>query len=212
MANIEGTEFTFLLDIDRPYLSGLSFAGRTEWLEQRIQLTLLTPIDVLVESQQKPFPWLATTALVCDGIEALSGFFGDGRHGIGSASGTSPFCRFVHGFMHSNFSRELPNARGELWTYCQHLQEYFRNGLGHGFSVEWGGLWYSDDPNQQRGYLRPAQNVRGIAICPRTLIEDFRSAVKLYFSKLRNDGENSLVGQNFQDRFNAILKQRGKIR
>jgi hypothetical protein len=212
MATIEDKEYSLLWDIDRSSLSSLGFAGRTDWLQQRIQLVLLNPIEVLVESEQKPFPWLASTALVCDGIEALSGFYSDGRYGKDSSSNTKPFCRFVHAFMHSNYSMEARNSKGEMWTFCQHLQEYFRNGLGHGFSVEWGGLWYSDDRNQQPGYLRPAQDGRGIAICPRALLEDLQRAAESYFAKLRTEGENSLIGQNFQERFNAILQQRGKTR
>lgn len=97
------------------------------------------------------------------------------------------------------------------WTFCQHLQEYFRGGLDHGFAIEWGGLWHSGEDGTH-GYLRLAADGKGISVDPRELLTDFRQAVSAYFSRLESDGENSIIGENFQNRFNRILQHRGRIR
>jgi hypothetical protein len=113
--------------------------------------------------------------------------------------------------MHSDFYRKAHSATGDSWTYCQHLQEYFRGGLDHGFAIEWGGLWH-DGEDGTHGYLRQAGDGKGIAIDPRTLLNDFCNAVDTYFDRVLRDGENSIIGENFQNRFNRILEHRGRIR
>ena len=198
MPTIEGIEFSLFWDKDRDALKSLSFPGRAEWLRERVEAVLLKPLDTL-KSEPKTFVWLAATELVCAGIEAFAGFYG------------KRFCEFVHEFMHADFANTAKNAKGKTWTYCQHLQEYFRNGLDHGFSIEWGGLWH-DGENGMPGYLRPVSDSKGIAIDPLTFLDDFRKAVDAYFKKLTIDGENSITGKNFQKRFNAILEHRSRTR
>jgi len=205
MVDIEGKQFALFWDIDRAKLPSLTFEGRASWLRQRLDFTLLKPIDAIIERETDVFPWLAVAELVCAGIEALAGFFGNRQHGTGT-----PFCRFVYAFMHGDFCREALDANGELKTYCEHLQAYFRNGLAHGFGIEWGGLWNANAQNLP-GYLRPNADGRGIAICPRGLLSDFRQAIEAYFDRLVREGENSLVGRNFAERFEAILQGTSKL-
>jgi hypothetical protein len=212
MITIEGYEYTLFWDLDRDKLSGLSFSGRLRWLRERIDLVLLKPIDVIVSAEEQVYAWMAVTELVCAGIDALAGFYGDGRHGADVRADVSPFCRFVDAFMSDDFSsRKAPDAKDKEWTYCQHLQKYFRDGLTHGFAIEWGGLKHAGE-NGLAGYLRPASDGRGIAICPRSLLEDFRHAVEIYFDKLVREGKDSLIGQNFSKRFDGILEQRSHRR
>jgi hypothetical protein len=97
---------------------------------------------VLEQAEHAVFTWLAITELVCAGIEALGGFYGNGQH-----RGEKPFCKFVYAFMHSGFGKVAAGSDGKPRTYCQHLQDYFRHGLDHGFSIEWGGIWFSDHPD-----------------------------------------------------------------
>src|SRR5712692_7302948 len=118
MPEIEGVTFSLFWDVDRDKLRSLSFLGRVEWLRKRIEEILLKPLKALENVERETFVWLAATELVCAGIEALAGFYGDGRHGIDPQTESS-FCRFVHAFMHSNFSRKAQSADGEAWTYCQ---------------------------------------------------------------------------------------------
>jgi hypothetical protein len=205
MIDIEGKQFALFWDMDRALLPSLSFDGRVSWLRHRLDFTLLKPIDAIVERETDVFPWLAVTELVCAGIAALAGFFGDKQHGVGTS-----FCRFVYAFMHGDFCREALDANGEPKTYCEHLQAYFRNGLAHGFGIEWGGLWNADTQNLL-GYLRPNVDGRGIAICPKALLYDFRQAIEAYFERLACEGENSLMGRNFAGRFEAILQQTSKL-
>jgi hypothetical protein len=202
---IENQEFTLFWDRDRQKLRTLSYEGCVEWLRRRINAILLKPLQVLKDRERDAFVWLAATELVCAGIEALSGFYGNGRHGTAKSS----FCRFVHAFMHSDFSLKTKNIDGDNWTYCEHLRAYFRSGLDHGFSIEWGGLWH-DGEDGTHGYLRPAGDGEGIAICPRQLLADFSIATDRYFERLLQDGKNSVIGQNFQSRFRAILGQRSR--
>jgi hypothetical protein len=211
MTIIQGEEFSLFWDIDRIKLKVLPFTGRVEWLQKRVEQVLLNPLKVLEKAETNAFVWLATTELVCAGIESLAGFYGDGRHGPDPHPNLRPFCRFVYKFMSSNFALRAQSANGESWTYCQHLQEYFRGGLDHGFAIEWGGLWH-DGEDGTRGYLRPASDGKGIAIDPRKLLTDFCQAVDGYFSKLLREGENSITGENFQNRFNRILEHRSRIR
>jgi hypothetical protein len=204
MLEIEGTQFRLFWDMDRPKLATLSFVGRAEWLRVRTIETLLKPLDVLKKAENDALVWLAGTELICAGIQSLAGFYGNGQHGPGT-----PFCRFVHTFMHGDYSKMEENIQGTSWTYCQHLETYFRNPLDHGFAIEWGGIW-NDGENGMAGYLRPCADGKGIAIDPKMLLEDFRKAVNGYFLKLLNEGEKSIMGQNFQKRFEAILLYRGK--
>jgi hypothetical protein len=205
MVDIEGKQFTLFWDMDRAKLPSLTFGGRALWLRHRLDFTLLRPIDAIIEREADVFPWLAVTELVCAGIEALAGFYGDKQHGTGT-----PFCRFVYDFMHGDYARKAPDGGGENKTYCEHLQSYFRNGLAHGFGIEWGGLWNADTQNLQ-GYLRPNLDGRGIAVCPKALLRDFRQAIQAYFECLACEGENSLMGRNFVERFEAILQQTSKL-
>jgi hypothetical protein len=205
MLEIEGTQFSLMWDIDRLPLGDLTFTGRVSWLRHRLDFVLLWPIDAIVGREADIFPWLAVTELVCAGIEALGGFYGDGQHGDGS-----PFCRFVFAFMHGDYARLAPDGRGSTKTYCEQLQAYFRNGLAHSFGIEWGGLWNADTANLP-GYLRPNINGQGIAVCPKELLRDFRCAVDLYFDRLVREGESSLIGRNFAKRFSSILQQRSQV-
>lgn len=207
MVEIEGQQFTLLWDIDRNALAALSFDGRADWLQQRVNEVLLKPISTLEQAYDANlFVWLAITELVCAGIESLGGFFGNGRL---SSAGTN-FCRFVARFMHGDFSKAAPDARQTDLTYAEHLEKYFRDGLAHGFKIEWGGLWFADDPNCRAGYLRLAPDGKGIAVCPRMLLADFRHAIEAYFKELRREGEASIMGRNFGDRFEAIREHRGQ--
>jgi len=178
MAEIQGRNFTLFWDLDRDRLAELPFAGRVVWLRARITETLLNPLAVLENADGAAFVWLATTELVCAGIEALGGFYGGGKDGR-----NTPFCRFVDAFMHGDFSKRALDRNGKERSYCEHLQEYFRNGLDHGFAVEWGRLWKADDPSAP-GYLRPNPSGEGIAVCPYMLLADFREAVERYFERL----------------------------
>jgi len=60
------------------------------------------------------------------------------------------------------------------------------------------------------GYLRPAYDGKGIAIDPNSFLEDFRQAVDAYFQKVEKEGEKSLIGENFQKRFNNILNYQSR--
>jgi len=205
MALIQGVEFSLFWDIDRVKLKILPFSGRVEWLRNRVGQVLVTPLNALAKLESSTtLVWLAVTELVCAGIESLAGFYGKNKQAPAPHAHLSQFCRFVNAFMDSNFSSTAQNVKGENWTYCQHLQEYFRNGLDHGFSIEWGSLWH-DGEDGTHGYLRPAGDGNGIAIDPRMLLSDFRQAVDKYFARLLKDGETSTTGKNFQKRFDAIL-------
>ncbi len=208
MVEIQGTAFSLWWDIDRVKLKGLSFDGRVEWLRKRIEEVHLKPLAALEAVDGKMSVWLAVTELVCAGIEALGGFYGNGHHG---GARSTAFCRFVDDFMDAGFSHAEKSAKGEMWTYSQHLERYFRAGLDHGFSIEWGGLWH-DGENGMPGYLRPAKDGNGIAVDPRMLLHDFRQAVDAYFGQLVRGGETSIIGKNFQRRFRAILEHRSRTR
>lgn len=203
---IQGINFSLWWDIDRQELKNLDFLGRVEWLENRTKRVLIDPLNELANLTNKAFVWMAVTELVCAGIESLAGFYGKDKR-----TRARPFCRFVNAFMDPDFSKIAKSIKGEDWTYCKHLQTYFRNGLDHGFSIEWGGLWH-DGEDGTHGYLRPAGDGNGIAIDPRVLVPDFRQAVEKYFAQLLRDGENSPTGRNFQKRFDAILERRSKDR
>lgn len=195
---IEGTEFELFWDVDRDRLKGLSFTGRTEWLEQRVSESLLKPLNALSAVESTTSVSLAITELICAGIQSLASFY------------RKRFCDFVRAFMDQDFStKQAKNIDGKDWTYCDHLRMYFRNGLDHGFAIEWGGLWLSGEDGTV-GYLRSARNGEGIAIDFRMLLSDFRHAVDKYFALLRREGESSTIGKNFQNRFENLLQQRGK--
>jgi hypothetical protein len=199
---IENEEFTLFWDLDRDKLAAVSFLGRAAWLRARITMVLLVPLDALEKAGGSASSWLATTELVCAGIVALGQFYGGGKNGR-----NTPFCRFVDAFMHGDFSKRALDHNGNARSYCEHLQQYFRNGLDHGFAVEWGRLWMANEPDAS-GYLRPNPSGDGIAVCPQMLLEDFREAVDKYFARLLREGENSLMGRSFGERFENIRTQK----
>lgn len=210
MFETEGKEFRLFWDMDRKPLQTLSFEGRANWLRHRLNFTLLKPIEAIVDTGEDVFAWLAVTELVCAGIDALSGFYGDKRlAALAGVPEQPPFCRFVYAFMHSDFSREILDSKGKNRMYCEHLYMYFRGGLAHGFGIEWGGLWNANTEGLE-GYLRPNFDGQGVAICPRAFLTDFRQAVGAYFQKLIREGENSTMGRNFRERFETILQQSSK--
>jgi hypothetical protein len=98
-----------------------------------MDVTLLKPLEVLEQSQESAFVWLAITNLVCDGIMALGRFLGDGRL---NNSAHSDFCRFVYEYMHGDFKKKALDRLGNSQTFCWHLEYYFRSGLAHGFGIE----------------------------------------------------------------------------
>jgi hypothetical protein len=210
MVEIQGTEFSLWWDVDRAKLKGLSFDGRVEWLRKRIDEVLFKPLAVMEKAEHETRVWLAVTELICGGIEAIAGFYGTGHHGP-THRRPNLFCHFVSDFMDKDFSKTALNAKGQSQTYCRHLQDYFRGGLDHGFSIEWGGLWH-DGEDGTVGYLRKAGDGNGIAVDPRMLLNDFRQAIHAYFVKLATDGANSTIGNNFQKRFTAILEHRSRTR
>jgi hypothetical protein len=162
-------------------------------------MVLLGPLTLLVEKHNEEYVWLCTTQLVCAGIDALDGFYGNGSHGSGTF-----FCRFVEAFMDPGFRQKALDKKGKSKTYCEHLKNYFRHGLTHGFSIEYGVL--SKAAEQGGNYL--SQNgSNGISVCPEMLVIDFRQAVDSYFSLLVQQGEHSTIGKNFMNRFESIRKQ-----
>jgi len=202
MADIEGKNFTLFWDFDRDALRDLNFVGRIEWLRLRVNETLLRPISLLEMHIGEAFVYLAVVELVCAGIESLSDFYGNGNHGKGSQ-----FCRFVYKFMSSDYEGEALDNEGRSISFCEHLRKYFRNGLDHGFSIQWGGLWHADEPDLTPGYLRHNKKNEGIAVCPKAFVKDFQNAVELYFQQLSKEGEHSVIGRNFTKRFKSILNQ-----
>jgi len=205
LAEIAGRPFTLFWDLDRDRLAQAPFNERVAWLRARITQTLLEPLDVLAKAEGSVFVWLATTELICAGIEALGGLCG----GSEKKGRQTSFCRFVDDFMHGDFSKTALDHSGKARSYCEHLQEYFRNGLDHGFAVEWGRLWIADDPTAP-GYLRRSPSGDGIAVCPQRLLEDFREAVDKYFKRLLSEGVTSMMGQRFSDRFELIRTQKSR--
>jgi hypothetical protein len=62
----------------------------------------------------------------------------------------------------------------------------------------------------RRRLLRPTKDGKGITISPKMFLDDFREVVASYFKHLSKEGEKSRNGRNFDDRFDALKKQRSK--
>jgi hypothetical protein len=75
---IDGKDWMLFKDYDKPNYSYLSSNGKVEYLEKRVQLVLLDPLneikqDVLTKKTNE-YHWLCVVTLICCAIEATGGY------------------------------------------------------------------------------------------------------------------------------------------
>jgi len=180
------TAWTFFIDYDREKLKKASYKTRVWWLEQRLKMVLIRPLERLLhcsavntkpDASEKVSFILAGFTLILCGIEALGSF-----HAGHSKQG---FCfKNFEGWM----KRYMPDWAQE--GILEWLWHEARCGLAHQLNIKSGGLEHKLDHK----YVRKDGTYQ---VKPDPFFEDFVAGAKDYFQELRKDGADSLLGKSF---------------
>jgi hypothetical protein len=190
---IDGKAWKLFKDYDKPHYSYLSPTGKIEYLEKRVQLILIDPLEeikqkVLANSTTEYY-WLCIITLVCCGIEATGGYLIGRDQRIAFKKGTSPkaFKEFVR--------RYMPDYN----AYVHDLWKFFRNGLAHGFCIQKGGI--------ELNLPNPAQrntNI-GVQINGDEFFDKFKTGFFKYADDLKKANPSSKMRKNFEKAWNWIF-------
>ncbi len=192
---INGTQFQGFIDYDRSLLRAASDDVWIAWLEYRVYLVLIDPLDEVfphnaphhgvVNAGDKTF-FLAGVTLICCAIEGL-GHFKTGN----SKEGLSFLAWLQHYMPKWNTSvggRSLPDW---LWKDA-------RNGLAHQLGFKSGGIQAVGSAVATT--LPDSQ----IEMDPDKFYADFKSGVAQFFADLRTDAAlRTTFGTRFKDTFLA---------
>lgn len=190
---IEGLEFTLFKEKDKDKLPRLSFKGRVEWFEKRVELVLINPLKELADNsfrnslkKKDGNILLCFGTLICCGIESLGGFMA----GRASFKG---FKSFVKKYMDSRWQNILSYGL----SYWRALRDDFRNGLAHGFTVQKGGFEASSNYFEEKEY--------GLEIDENLFFQDLEQAFQKYLRDLKNSKESGRIRKNFEKRFRDVF-------
>jgi hypothetical protein len=183
---IDGINWTLFKDYDKPNYIYLSLQGKIEYLEKRVQLILIDPLEEIKQrslaKSTSEYYWLCLVTLVCCGIEATGAYLvGRDRKGIKKkGENFKAFKMFINQYM--------PIYK----PYVNDLWKYFRNGLAHGFCIVKGGI--------ELGLSNPAQrdvNI-GIQINADEFFDNFKKGFSNYIAHIKTQSPNSKVIKKFE--------------
>jgi len=183
---IDGREWTLFKDYDKPYYPTLSLQGKIEYLEKRVQLILIDPLEEIkrksLAKETDEYYWLCIVTLVCCAIEATGAYL-VGRDRKSAKKKRANF-RAFESFINEYMSVYKP--------YVDDLWSYFRNGLAHGFCIEKGGI--------ELNLTKPAKRDAKVGV--QINADEFFDNLKRGFSNYIEDLRKQLVGakiiQNFE--------------
>lgn len=206
---IEGMRFTGFPGFDAQNLRRLTYDGRVQWLDYRMNLVFLKPFSAIIKKEKTVYVWLCVLNLMCSAIEALASFEFDGN-------GKEKFRKFVQ----RHFKRRWKTAKlklhdptlGRQPVTCpaDHFYKFFRCGLAHSFCIEWGGILHREDG--ALSYLFEARTgapgLNSLGIVPRELADDFLNALNKFFVGLRSGGRRGPRRKIFDRRFEQVFMQK----
>jgi len=206
-AIIQNTEFTLFYDYDKKILKNLSTDGKIDWLRYRFESFFLRPLEKIFDQDSDVFKALnndagdqyvpdfytfmiAAFSVLLNGIEALGSFL------IENGENKDRFRTFIQKYMHEwdiQISK-LDCPHKAMWLI---LWKYYRNGIAHGFRVEYGGIEIRETNVKydiKNGVLQ---------INPIRFFYDFEKGKYQFFSDLKNPDEMDMR-KTFIKRFAAI--------
>lgn len=210
MANaiIEGIEFTLFYSYDQlgrdKKLSSLSDIGKIEWLERRMVMVLIEPLNRLLDrdsvawkslnshaSEEEPRRTvdIATFSILLNGVEALGSFLRPldrkNKHN---------FIAFMSSYM-ANWNAEVKIFGGSK-KLPELLWKNFRSGIAHAFVIERGGIDFGLTSNWE------IQNDL-LAVNPKLFYNDFLIGKSKLFedAKETNSLNHKIFLKRFQDAY-----------
>jgi len=206
---IAGQQFTGFPGLDSVHLRNLNYRDRIRWFKYRFGRVFLTPFAEFRKLERPDcYIWLCVVNLVCSAIEALSRFQFEG------SSDRDCFVQFVEKYFAPAFQQPKlslydprPEKGREASTSAEHLYKYFRSGLAHSFCIEWGGILHREDG--ALNYIFAADTSPGaeksLGVVPRELVDDFLSAINLFFRALEAASPSSPLQVQFTKRFDEVF-------
>lgn len=189
---IDGTRYTLFKDYDKGKFSNLSFSGKVEYLEKRVEKILINPCRKAMDTALKTDLGLVLATAVCAGISAAGTFLQGSQARRGEDK--QFFMEFVTQYM--DLARQKSQPPGTTWP--EWLYSHVRCGLAHSFTIESGGVEY-----EATSYV--AIKPCGPEISPLELLEDLSRGLNKYFGDVRKDGESSGKGLLFKKRFDQVF-------
>jgi len=184
---IDGRDWTLFKDYDKPNYVYLSLQGRIQYLEKRVQLILIDPLEEIKQrslaKNTNEYYWLCLVILTCCGIEATGAYLiGKDNKGRNKEA----FTTFIKKYMKAH-----ARYRDDLW-------KYFRNALTHGFCIEKGSI--------ELNLSRPAQRINGtVKINADEFFDEFNKGFLKYIDDLRKSNKKTKILKNFEKTWNWIF-------
>ena len=190
-AIIDDIEFTLFYSFDQlgdeKKLSKLSDLGKIVWLEQRMQMVFIEPLNRLLdrnsvawktlnsngdEEEPRRTVDLATFSILLNGVEALGSFLRPP-----DKKNKDNFMAFMFNYM-SDWTVEVDAREGKK-KLSELLWKHFRSGIAHAFVIELGGIEF--------GLLNKWEIQNGlIAVNPKLFYDDFLIGQTKYFEDVKD--------------------------
>ncbi|NWG04886.1 MAG: hypothetical protein HXY44_18690 [Syntrophaceae bacterium] len=190
---IDGRDWTLFKDYDKPNYIYLSLHGKIDYLEKRVQLILIDPLEEIKQrsltKNTNEYYWLCLVIMVCCGIEATGAYLvGRDRKSIKKkGENFRAFKSFINKYM-------------PIYKPClDDLWKYFRNGLAHGFCIVKGGI--------ELGLPNPVQrdaNI-GVQINADEFFDNFKKGFFNCIKDLRTQSPNSKVIKKFEKTWSWVF-------
>ena len=190
---IDGTEYALFRDYDCGKYRNLTFSGKVQYLEARVERILISPCRAEVKMLGETNRGLILVTVICAGISAASTFF-NGRQAYGG-EGEKVFVDFVKTYMDPILTERRPKG---MESWAQWLYKDVSCGLAHGFTIRDGGF-----EMELKTYV--AVKPYGPEINPGRLLEDLARGWSKYLADVRQGGPGSSLGRRFEARFNRIF-------
>jgi hypothetical protein len=199
-ATIEGQALSLYIDYDRSRIEKLSTSGRFEYFRRRFDYTVLEPLGVLLDENDRPRHNREASVLILWGnslmcaMEALGHFLTPPL-----VTNAQAFQTFVTAFMDHSWRDRPLNPPAGVDSYCRWLWHSFRNGLAHGAYVKHGGF------EKLGGRLFVESPTSGLRVDPWALDIDFRNGFKKMLQTVSQP--DNYFHNTFVERFNYTYIQ-----
>jgi hypothetical protein len=209
---IAGLEFSGFPGRDSANLRTLDYAGRVAWFRYRFELVFLTPFRRLVGLESPDcYIWLCVFELAGGAISALANLaIGQGQD---HAKFTATLKSYMPTFARATFALDdpRPGRHGQrATTPAEHFYQFFRNGLAHSFSIEWGGIQHREElTNVGPDYLfqttQGAGGEHGLGVVPREFVEEFEAGCQRILESFEAATSESEIRGAFEQTFERVF-------
>lgn len=199
-ATIEGQALSLYIDYDRARIEKLSNEGKFEYFRRRFDFSVLEPLGVLLDENDRPRHNRNAAVLILWGnslmcaMEALGHFLTPAL-----VTNAQAFQTFVTAFMDHAWRDRPQNPPVGVDSYSRWLWHSFRNGLAHGAYVKHGGF------EKLNGRLFVESPTSGLRVDPWALDIDFRGGFKKMLQTVSRP--DNYFHNTFIERFNYTYVQ-----